>query len=251
MILKCIAVDDEPLALQIIVSYIQQTPSLQIVGQFSNAIEALKSIHENDIDLVFLDIRMPDINGIELAKIVEQYRVKGNLRIVFTTAFDQYALDGYKVEALDYLLKPFSFVDFSKSVNKALSYFELIRNPNQEIPANIPVAMASEAGHIYLKVEYQLVKVALDDIIYIESMKDYVKVYRLSEDKPLLSLMSMKAIEEKLPENKFMRIHRSFIVSLDKIKAVTKNSVQIGKITVAVTDQYKDNFAVFFQKWIS
>jgi two-component system response regulator LytT len=249
MILKCIAVDDEPLALQIIVSYIEQTPSLSLVGQFSNAIEALKAIHEQDIDLIFLDIRMPDINGIELAKIVEQYRVKGNLRIIFTTAFDQYALDGYKVDALDYLLKPFSFVDFSKSVAKALGYFELIRNPEQEIRKFSPPIPETEVAYIYLKFEYQLVRIAVDDIIYIESMKDYVKVFRVSEDKPLLSLTSMKSLEEKLPENKFMRIHRSYIVSLDKIKSATKNSVQIDKITIAVTDQYKDNFMKFFQGW--
>ncbi|MDI5948522.1 LytR/AlgR family response regulator transcription factor [Flavobacterium yafengii] len=249
MILKCIAVDDEPLALQILVSYIEQTPSLLLVGQFSNAIEALKAIHEQDIDLIFLDIRMPDINGIELAKIVEQYRVKGNLRIIFTTAFDQYALDGYKVDALDYLLKPFSFVDFSKSVAKALGYFELIRNPEQEIQKLSPPIPETEVAYIYLKFEYQLVRIAVDDIIYVESMKDYVKVFRLSEDKPLLSLTSMKSLEEKLPENKFMRIHRSYIVSLDKIKSATKNSVQIDKITIAVTDQYKDNFMKFFQDW--
>lgn len=249
MKLKCIAVDDEPLALQIIVSYIEQTPSLTLVGQFSNAIEALKAIHEQDIDLIFLDIRMPDINGIELAKIVEQYRVKGNLRIIFTTAFDQYALDGYKVDALDYLLKPFSFVDFSKSVAKALGYFELIRNPEQEIRKFNPPISETEVAYIYLKFEYQLVRIAVDDIIYVESMKDYVKVFRLSEDKPLLSLTSMKSLEEKLPENKFMRIHRSYIVSLDKIKSATKNSVQIDKITIAVTDQYKDNFMKFFQDW--
>ncbi|KIA87017.1 LytTR family DNA-binding domain-containing protein [Flavobacterium sp. AED] len=249
MILKCIAVDDEPLALQILVSYIEQTPSLSLVGQFSNAIEALKAIHEQDIDLIFLDIRMPDINGIELAKIVEQYRVKGNLRIIFTTAFDQYALDGYKVDALDYLLKPFSFVDFSKSVAKALGYFELIRNPEQEIRKFSPPIPETEVAYIYLKFEYQLVRIAVDDIIYVESMKDYVKVFRLSEDKPLLSLTSMKSLEEKLPENKFMRIHRSYIVSLDKIKSATKNSVQIDKITIVVTDQYKDNFIKFFQGW--
>ncbi|MDP3682058.1 MAG: LytTR family DNA-binding domain-containing protein [Flavobacterium sp.] len=249
MILKCIAVDDEPLALQILVSYIEQTPSLALVGQFSNAIEALKAIHEQDIDLIFLDIRMPDINGIELAKIVEQYRVKGNLRIIFTTAFDQYALDGYKVDALDYLLKPFSFVDFSKSVAKALGYFELIRNPEQEVQKLSPPIPETEVAYIYLKFEYQLVRIAVDDIIYVESMKDYVKVFRLSEDKPLLSLTSMKSLEEKLPENKFMRIHRSYIVSLDKIKSATKNSVQIDKITIAVTDQYKDNFMKFFQDW--
>nr|WP_314895873.1 LytTR family DNA-binding domain-containing protein [uncultured Flavobacterium sp.] len=249
MTLKCIAVDDEPLALQIIVSYIEQTPSLSLVGQFSNAIEALKVIHEQDIDLIFLDIRMPDINGIELAKIVEQYRVKGNLRIIFTTAFDQYALDGYKVDALDYLLKPFSFVDFSKSVAKALGYFELIRNPEQEVQKFNPPIPETEVAYIYLKFEYQLVRIAVDDIIYIESMKDYVKVFRLSEDKPLLSLTSMKSLEEKLPENKFMRIHRSYIVSLDKIKSATKNSVQIDKITISVTDQYKDNFMKFFKDW--
>ncbi|MES2805623.1 MAG: LytTR family DNA-binding domain-containing protein [Bacteroidota bacterium] len=249
MILKCIAVDDEPLALQILVSYIEQTPSLLLLGQFSNAIEALKAIHEQDIDLIFLDIRMPDINGIELAKIVEQYRVKGNLRIIFTTAFDQYALDGYKVDALDYLLKPFSFVDFSKSVAKALGYFELIRNPEQEVQKLSPPIPETEVAYIYLKFEYQLVRIAVDDIIYVESMKDYVKVFRLSEDKPLLSLTSMKSLEEKLPENKFMRIHRSYIVSLDKIKSATKNSVQIDKITIAVTDQYKDNFMKFFQDW--
>ncbi|MES2578471.1 LytTR family DNA-binding domain-containing protein [Flavobacterium sp. ZE23DGlu08] len=249
MILKCIAVDDEPLALQILVSYIEQTPSLALLGQFSNAIEALKAIHEQDIDLIFLDIRMPDINGIELAKIVEQYRVKGNLRIIFTTAFDQYALDGYKVDALDYLLKPFSFVDFSKSVAKALGYFELIRNPEQEVQKLSPPIPETEVAYIYLKFEYQLVRIAVDDIIYVESMKDYVKVFRLSEDKPLLSLTSMKSLEEKLPENKFMRIHRSYIVSLDKIKSATKNSVQIDKITIAVTDQYKDNFMKFFQDW--
>lgn len=249
MILKCIAVDDEPLALQILVSYIEQTPSLSLVGQFSNAIEALKAIHEQEIDLIFLDIRMPDINGIELAKIVEQYRVKGNLRIIFTTAFDQYALDGYKVDALDYLLKPFSFVDFSKSVAKALGYFDLIRNPEQETRKYSPQIPETEVAYIYLKFEYQLVRIAVDDIIYIESMKDYVKVFRLSEDKPLLSLTSMKSLEEKLPENKFMRIHRSYIVSLDKIKSATKNSVQIDKITIAVTDQYKDNFMKFFQDW--
>lgn len=250
MILKCIAVDDEPLALKLLVSYISQTPSLSLVGHYSNAIDALKAIHETDIDLIFLDIRMPDLSGIELAKIVEQYRQHGNLRIIFTTAFDQYALDGYKVEALDYLLKPFSFVDFSKAVTKALAYFGLIRPEGQRkiIPADT-VAM-TEGGYIYLKVEYQLVRVATDDIIYIESMKDYIKVFRHSEAKPLLSLMSMKAIEEKLPSDKFMRIHRSFIVSLNKIKAASKNSVQIAQVTIPVTEQYKEPFSLFFRDWI-
>jgi two-component system response regulator LytT len=249
MILNCIAVDDEPLALDMICSYIEQTPSLNLIGRYAGSVDALKGIHEKDIDLVFLDIRMPDLSGIELARILEQYRVKGNMRVVFTTAFDQYALEGFKVDALDYLLKPFSFVDFSNTVTKALGYFELIRNPGLQPVVKTEEPQAQELKYLYLKVEHQLVRIALDDIIYIEGLKDYVKVYLLSEPKPLLSLISMKTLEEKLPSDKFMRIHRSFIVSLDKIKATNKKSIQIAQATIPVTDQYKEIFNKFIESW--
>jgi two-component system response regulator LytT len=249
MILNCIAVDDEPLALDMICSYIEQTPSLNLIGRYSGSVDALKGIHAKDIDLIFLDIRMPDLSGIELARILEQYRVKGNMRVVFTTAFDQYALEGFKVDALDYLLKPFSFVDFSKTVTKALSYFELIRNPGAHPVVKAEGPKEQETKYLYLKVEHQLMRIALDDIIYIEGLKDYVKVYLLSESKAVLSLISMKTLEEKLPADKFMRIHRSFIVSLDKIKATNKKSIQIAQATIPVTDQYKEVFNKFIENW--
>jgi two-component system response regulator LytT len=249
MTLSCIAIDDEPLALSMITSYISQTPSLVLQGAFTNAIDALKALHETPADLIFLDIRMHDLSGIELAKILEQYRNNGNMRIIFTTAYDQYALEGYKVDALDYLLKPFSYTDFSNAVAKAVRYYQLIQKTGTEPTKETINIPAKEAAYIYLKVEYQLVRVATDDILYIESDKDYIKVYLVNEPKPLLSLTSMKAIEEKLDKDKFMRIHRSFIVSLDRIKAATKGSVEISGKTIPVTDQYRDTFSAFLQHW--
>ncbi|NMH28070.1 LytR/AlgR family response regulator transcription factor [Flavobacterium silvaticum] len=249
MILSCIAVDDEPLALKMMASYIEQTPALKLVSTFSNGIAALKAINESPVDLLFLDIRMNDLSGIELAKLLEPYKADGNLRIIFTTAYDQYALEGYKVEALDYLLKPFSYDDFLKAVNKAVKYYELIRKTGVdevEKPVEIPSA---EKSYIYVKVEYQLVRIATEEITYLESDKDYIKIYIENQPKPIVSLMSMKAIEEKLPKDKFMRIHRSFIVSLDKIKAATKGTIEVAGKTIPVTDQYREQFAAFFKSW--
>lgn len=250
MILKCIAVDDEPIALDLISTYIQQTPYLVLVQKCSSAITALKAIHEHpDVQLLFLDIRMADLSGIELARIVEQSASKKNMRIIFTTAYDQYALEGYKVAALDYLLKPFSFIDFSKAAAKALEYFTLFESP-QPLASQVPAAEAKVKEYIYLKVEYQLVKVDPDDILYIEGLKDYVKVFLKSEAKPLLTLTSLKALEEKLPATRFLRLHRSYIVALDQVKAVTKSSVLVGATTIHVSEQYREVFAQFVSKWI-
>lgn len=249
MIIHCIAVDDEPIALNLICSYIEQTPFLKLEGRFSNAIAALKAIHENpEIKLIFLDIRMADLSGVELARIINQSGAKKSVRIVFTTAFDQYAVESYKVEALDYLLKPFNYVDFSKAARKAIDYFSLSEGlPVEMAPV---VALPKENEYIYFKVEYQLVKVNLSDILYIEGLKDYVKVFVADEDKPILTLTSLKNLEEKLPAKNFLRIHRSFIVSLDKIKSITKNSVRIGDTTIQVREQYKDIFTQFMSKWV-
>jgi len=249
MMIPCIAVDDEPIALNLICSYIEQVPFLHLEGRFSNAIAALQAIHENpSIKLAFLDIRMAHLSGVELARIVNQSENKQKLRVIFTTAFDQYAVESYKVEALDYLLKPFNFVDFSKAAAKALEYFSLRAHV---LPAKQPVVsvLPVEKEYIYLKVDYQLVKVDLNDILYIEGLKDYVKVFVANETKPLLTLTSLKVLEEKLPLKDFMRIHRSFIVSLEKIKSVTRNSVQIGETVIAVTEQYKEPFLQFISKW--
>jgi two-component system response regulator LytT len=249
MILNCIAVDDEPIALDLIASYIAQTPFLKLVERCPSAVVALKVIHEYpEVQLIFLDIRMADLSGIELAKIIEQSAGKKNLRIIFTTAYDQYALESYKVAALDYLLKPFNYVDFSRAAAKALDYFAMLQN-NRPLSQALPAAAPAEKEYIYLKVEYQLVKVNIRDILYIEGLKDYVKVYLQHQTKPILTLISLKTLEEKLPAARFLRLHRSLIVSLDHVKAVTKNSVQVGETHIPVTEQYKEVFQKFTDKW--
>ncbi len=247
MILDCIAVDDEPLALGLVCKFIEQTPFLNLVGRHAGAVDALKAIHSQKIDLIFLDIQMPDLNGIELARVLDKGADKP--RIIFTTAYNQFALEGYKVDALDYLLKPFNYEEFLRAAQKALNYAELINK------APVAAAAPGESEHaddnyLFLKVEYQLVRIALDDILYIEGLKDYVKVHLKGIEKATLSLTSLKALEEKLPSKRFMRVHRSFIVSLDKISSMTKNSLQIGKMNIPVGDQYKEAFGHFLNKWI-
>ena len=244
--LNCIAVDDEPFALNMVCAYIEQTPFLQLSGRFTSAIEALKALHEQDIDLIFLDIQMPELTGIELARILDRGRNIKGPRVIFTTAYDQFALEGYRVDALDYLLKPFDYEEFLRAVQKAYAYAtsEKSQEPVQPVKS-------AEQDYIFLKVEYQLIKVKLGDICYIQGLKDYVKVYLASTPKPLLSLISMKALEEKLPTERFMRIHRSYIISLEQIHAVSKNSVEIGNESIPVSNQYKDDFNRLIERWTS
>src|ERR1700733_1025218 len=241
MIINCIAVDDEPLALGLVTSFIGQTPFLNLVGKFSSAVEALKAVHSQKIDVIFLDIQMPDLNGIELARVLDNSK-SDKPRIIFTTAYNQFALEGYKVDALDYLLKPFNYEEFLHAATKALNYAELVEKSNTPAPATatatLPAEERIEDEYLFLKVEYQLVRIALNDILYIEGLKDYVKVWLKSQEKPILSLTSLKSLEEKLPAKKFMRVHRSFIVSLDKINSITRNALQIGKVNITVGDQY-------------
>ncbi|WP_285056415.1 LytR/AlgR family response regulator transcription factor [Pedobacter ginsengisoli] len=247
MTLNCIAVDDEPLALDQVSKFIEQTPFLNLAGKYSDAVQALKAIHTQKIDLIFLDIQMPDLNGIQLARVLEKGIDKP--RIVFTTAYNQFALEGYKVDALDYLLKPFNYEEFLRAAQKALHYTELLRKPvTQSLVVN-EIEHADD-NYLFLKVEYQLVRIALDDILYIEGLKDYVKLQLKNTEKTILSLNSLKALEEKLPPKRFMRVHRSFIVSLDKITSMTKSSVHIGKTLITVGDQYRDAFSKFVGKWI-
>ncbi|HEY4325475.1 MAG TPA: LytTR family DNA-binding domain-containing protein [Mucilaginibacter sp.] len=250
MIINCIAVDDEPLALGLVCAFIEQTPFLNLIGRYSSAVEALKAIHTQKVDVVFLDIQMPDLNGIELARVLDNIKTN-KPRIIFTTAYNQFALEGYRVDALDYLLKPFNYEEFLHAANKALAYCELVEKSNAT-PAVAPAAAEEriEDEYLFLKVEYQLVRLALNDILYIEGLKDYVKVWLQSSEKPVLSLTSLKSLEEKLPAKKFMRVHRSFIVSLDKINSITRNALQIGKINITVGDQYKEPFSKFLSKWV-
>jgi two-component system response regulator LytT len=250
MTINCIAVDDEPLALGLICAFIEQTPFLNLVGRYGSAVEALGGLQEHKVDLIFLDIQMPNLNGIELARVLDS-RGPNKPRIIFTTAYNQFALEGYKVDALDYLLKPFNYEEFLHASNKALAYAELLQKSNTTSPAAEPAAPERvEDDYLFVKVEYQLVRIALNDILYLESLKDYVKIFLKNTEKAILTLSSLKALEEKLPAKRFMRVHRSYIVSLDKINSITRNALQIGKINITVGDQYKEEFGKFLSRWV-
>ena len=236
--LTCIAVDDEPLALTLLCTFIEQTPFLKLVGRYGSGVEALQGLHELPAppEVAFLDIQMQELTGLELARTLG--RGGSPPCIVFTTAFPQYALDGYKVDALDYLVKPYSYEEFLRAATKVRHHVGR--------PAS---GAAPEEEYLFLKVEYQLVRVALNDILYVEGLKDYVKVHLKSTPRAMLSLMSLRAMEEKLPARRFLRIHRSFIVSLDKIEAVRRLTVQIGSETIPVGEQYKEAFNQFLSRW--
>lgn len=240
MELTCVAVDDEPLALNRVCAHIEQTPFLRLVGRYANALDALRAIGQQRVDLLFLDIEMPELNGMELARLLHRTGGTGP-RVVFTTAYTQFALESYRVDALDYLLKPFVYDDFLRVARKALAYYE--RPPAAPAPQPEPES-------IVFKVDYQYVKVPLADVLYIEGLKDYVRVHRVGEQKPLLVLTSLRVLEEKLPANQFLRLHRSYIVNLARIEAVTRSSVQLGALQVPVSPQYKEAFAEFLKGWL-
>lgn len=225
----CLIADDEPMALSLIESYVLKTPFLDLKAKCNNAIEAMQVLEEdNDIELFFLDIQMPDLSGLEFSKLVPQ-----NSRVIFTTAFDQYAIDGYKVNALDYLLKPFDYNEFLSAATKARNYFE----------SQQPISIArpeKKQEFFFIKSEYKQIKINFSEILYIEGLKDYVKIYLKDNPKPILTLMSLKKLEEELPPDNFMRIHRSFIIGLDKIEAIERNHIVIGKEQIAIAPNYKD-----------
>jgi len=231
MTLNCAIVDDEPLALNLLESYVNKTPFLTLAGKYSSAVQVMKELPGKQIDLLFLDIQMPELNGLEFSKMVNSHT-----RIVFTTAFGQYAIDGYKVNALDYLLKPISYVDFLQAANKAVQWFELLQQPKEEIDS------------IFVKSEYKLVQIELKNILYVEGLKDYIKIYEEGNSKPILSLMSMKAMEEMLPASRFMRVHRSYIVQKDKIRIIDRGRIVFGKNYIPVSDSYKQTFQEFLDK---
>ena len=228
MKLRCAIVDDEPLALSLLESYVNKTPFLELAGKYSSAVQAMKELPGNQIDLLFLDIQMPELNGLEFSKMVSP-----RTRIVFTTAFGQYAIDGYRVNALDYLLKPISYVDFLQAANKALQWYEHMQAP------------AAEIESIFIKTEYKQVQVELRKILYIEGLKDYVKIFIEDEPHPILSLMSMKSLEEMLPASHFIRVHRSFIVQPEKIKVIERNRIVFGKEYIPISDNYKPRLVEF------
>ena len=224
MTLNCIIIDDEPLAADLLASYAKKTLFLNLIGVFNSAVEGVKAIRENRVDLIFLDIQMPELSGLEFAKILPK-----ETKIIFTTAFSQYAIDGYKANAIDYLMKPISYDDFLDASNRALDWFQTTHQAEN----------ASTDHFIFVKSEYKLVKIMFDDILYIEGVKDYVKIYLNNDHKPIMTLMNMKKIEESLPKPEFMRIHRSYIVHMKKIDGIDRFRVVIGDAVLPISDSYK------------
>lgn len=222
-ILRCCVIDDEPLAARLINDYIEKTPFLESAGIFGSAQEAIKAVLSGDIDIVFLDIQMPQLNGLEFARLVPK-----QCKIVFTTAYDRYAIDGFKVNAVDYLLKPVSYTEFLAAATKVLN---LIETPT-----------ATRNDYIIVKSEYKLVQIPVNDIIFIEGVRDYVKIY-IEGDSSVLTLMNIKSLDQALPRDMFMRVHRSYIVNTSKIRIIERNRIVFGKHYVPVSESYKDAFA--------
>lgn len=230
-----IAIDDEPLALQLVTGYIEKTPGLKMLGRFDNPIDAAEFLSDKTVDLIFVDIQMPDLSGIEFTRLLE----KGP-KVIFTTAYEKYALEGYKLEIVDYLLKPFSYEEFLVAIQKVQRLMRLEQRAAIKVDAN--------NEFLFLKSDYKIKRINFNDILYIEGLKDYVKVYTQNNPKPLLSLTSLKLLESKLPESKFMRVHRSFIVNLEKIDTIERSRIVFGKEYIPVSDQYKDRFQEYLDK---
>jgi two-component system response regulator LytT len=230
-----IAIDDEPLALKLIVDYIQMTPDLVLVGQFENPLEAAQYISKNHIDIVFTDIQMPGLNGIEFTRSMVNSPI-----VIFTTAFDKYAIAGFKLDIADYLLKPFTYEEFITSVHKAERMIRSITKPADDVLSN--------NEFLFLKSDYKIKRINFQNILYIEGLKEYVKVYTMLSDKPILSLSSLKILEIKLPADRFMRVHRSFIVNLEKIETIDRSRIVFGKKYIPIGEQYKDKFQEFLDK---
>jgi DNA-binding LytR/AlgR family response regulator len=229
--IQCIAVDDEKLVLDLLVDNISQVPYLQLVKACKNAIEATSVLQNEKIDLIFLDIQMPRLSGLQFIQTLQQPPM-----IILITAYEKYALESYNLNVVDYLLKPVSFERFLKACNKAKELFDLKNDKNIQ-----PVEPTHD--HIFVNVEYTLVKILYSDILFIEGLKDYIKIHLASSAKPVLTKMTLKAMEEKLPADKFCRIHKSYIVNVDKISVIKRDLVIIGNHEIPVSDFYKENLS--------
>jgi DNA-binding LytR/AlgR family response regulator len=229
MQLKCVAIDDEPLALELLKEYISRFPQLKLMHTFDDAISGVELLRNTRVDLLFIDINMPDITGIDLVRSLQEKPL-----IIFTTAHKQFAIEGFELDAVDYLLKPINFDRFTRAVHKAIDYFKYKNTASQE-----------DNDSLFVHSEYKLVKIPLNDIEYIESLEDYIKIH-IAGTKPVLTLMSMKKVLEKLPAEKFQRIHRSYIVSISRVKAIQNRKVQLS---TAVELPISDSYVQFINNW--
>ncbi|MBL7751592.1 MAG: response regulator transcription factor [Chitinophagaceae bacterium] len=220
--LSCITIDDEPLGLTLLKQYIGKIPSLKLIGQFDDAVAGAEFLKKNEVDLLFIDINMPDITGIDLVRALERKPMT-----IFVTAFRKFAFEGFELDAIDYLLKPVDFERFEKAVRKAIEFHALRKAPQEG---------AQDA--LFVRSEYKLVRIPFGEILYIEALKDYLRIHRLN-DKPVMTLMTIKALAEKLPENKFIRIHRSYIVSVNQIHSISNRKIRLPQqLELPIGDSY-------------
>lgn len=229
-ILKCLAIDDENLALDLLEDNIQKIPFLKLEKRCRNAMEALQVLQETEIDLLFLDIQMPGLTGIQFLEGLTHKPM-----VIFVSAYQQYAIEGFNLDVIDYVLKPISFERFLKACNKALDYFKSskINSKNTEEPAK---------DYIFIHADYSLMKVMLDDILYVEGLKDYIKIHLSSQKYPIVCRMTMKTIEEKLPSNQFFRVHKSYIVSLKKMESIRNQKIKIGENYIPLSENFSESF---------
>ncbi len=230
-----VAIDDEPLALKLITGYIEETPDLSLLGNFTNPLKASVFLKENIVDIVMLDIQMPELNGIEFTR-----QMNRGPKVIFTTAYKNYAIEGFKLEVVDYLVKPFSYQDFLKAIKRAEKLINLEKRSYENIESN--------NEFLYLKSNYKIKRINFNNIQYIEGLNDYVRIHAASSGEPIQSQVTLKTIESKLPAGKFMRIHRSFIVNLQKVETIDRGRIVFGKAYIPVGDKYKEKFEDFLRK---
>lgn len=224
---RCVVVDDEPLAMEMLASYVNKTAQLTLVGKFTSATSAMTFVQQNEVDVLFLDIQMPDLNGLELARLIPQ-----NVKVVFTTAFSQYAIESYKVGAVDYLLKPISFVDFQLTVQRLVQRAQ---------PVAAATPKTEEEDVIYVNSMHRLCRIELSKLLYVEAQKDYVCFF-MEDEEPIRSISTLKSLEKVLGGDRFMRVHRSFVVQKSKIKVVENGAIVFGKVSIPVGEAYKEDF---------
>lgn len=233
--MKCIIIDDEPLAIDIVESYVQQVGGIEIIAKCTNPLEAITLLNKHQVDLVFLDIEMPNLTGIDLVKTIDNIP-----QFIFTTAYPEYALDGFNLNATDYLVKPIPFHRFLKAISRAKEKYEL----ENKVVVNAPAVEATTTpivdNFIFVKSEYENIKINIDTIVYLQGLKDYIKIYTSDNQKPVLTLSSFKDILDKLPASKFIRVHKSYVVSIEHIKAIQKSKILVGDIRVPIGETYKE-----------
>lgn len=241
--ITCAIIDDEPLALKLLSAYVTKTSFLKLEGTYSSALEAREYLMKSPVDLVFLDIQMPEMNGLELARFLPELT-----RIIYTTAFSQYAVDSYRVGAIDYLLKPISYADFLEAAERANNWVRLRTSANGSGSDTSVADTPTGDGSIFVKSEYKLIRISIEDILYVEGLKDYVKIYTCSHERPILSLMSMHVIEENLPADHFLRIHRSYIVNMKRMGHLERAGIGFGDRLLPISDMGKERVQQYISR---